>query len=62
MDEKAMSFMDVKPYESVPFTVFETTESNLSISDILSKEYQEKFDSLENTKSIERAKTYWFKA
>ena len=62
MDERAISFIDTKPYQNVPFTMLETTNNALDISEILTKEYQEQFDSLKQTKSIERTKTYWFKA
>ena len=62
MDERAISFIDTKPYQNVPFTMLETTNNALEISEILTKEYQEQFDSLKQTKSIERTKTYWFKA
>ncbi len=62
MDERAISFMDIKPYENVPFTFFETANNSLGIKDILTNEYQKQFDSLKQTKALERAKTYWFKA
>lgn len=62
MDERAISFMDIKPYENVPFTFFETTNNSLGIKEILTNEYQKQFDSLKQTKALERAKTYWFKA
>ena len=61
MDDRAISFMDIKPYQSVPFTLFETTNNSLGITDILTNEYQNQFDSLKQTKPLDREKTYWFK-
>ncbi|MBO6622170.1 MAG: histidine kinase [Balneola sp.] len=61
MDERAISFMGIKPYQSVSFTLFETTNNSLGITDILTNEYQNQFDSLKQTKTLEREKTYWFK-
>lgn len=62
IDDRVISLIDIKPYENIPFTLFETTNHHLEIEDILTEEYQKQFDSLKQTKATERTKTYWFKA
>lgn len=48
-------------YEVVPFQYFATTDNSLSIKDILTPEYQSKFDSLQSTIPMDRSSFYWLK-
>ncbi len=62
LDNRALEALNVREYASAPFTYFETGKNALTISDILSEQYQSQFDSLRQNKLMEREKTYWFKA
>lgn len=62
LDNRTLELLEVRPYETVPTTFLETTNNALTINSILTEEYQEKFDSLREGKSMERHKTYWFKS
>ena len=61
MDDRALEALEQKPYIEPPFTYLETSDNTLTISDILTQQYQSQFDSLRNDKNTERNKTYWFK-
>ncbi len=62
VDDKTLNALDPPPFKVIPFEYFETAKGDLSIYEVMSDEYQQKFDSLEESKWMERGITYWIKA
>lgn len=62
MDDRALEALDQRPYVEPTLTYFETSDNTIGISEILTQEYQSKFDTLKTNRRTDRDKTYWFKA